>query len=70
MAQILLLDPGAVTQSERTVSMETGTLETFSGITPWSSLTNRNIRGPKYSCFQDDASSPGLGWNAALEQMH
>ena len=50
--------------------METGTLEMFSEITPWGSLTNRNIRGPKYSCFQDDSSSPGLGWNAALEQMH
>ena len=70
MAQSLVLVPGAGAQSRRTVSMETGSLETFSGITPWGSLTNRNIRGPKYSCFRGDSSSPGLAWNVALEQMH
>lgn len=54
------------------VSMGTGTLEMFSGITPWGSATNRNIcrQRPKYSCIQVDSSSPGLGWNVALEQMH
>ena len=39
MAQSLVLVPGAGAQSRRTVSMETGSLETFSGITPWGSLT-------------------------------
>lgn len=69
MAQSLVLVPGAGAQSRRTVSMETGSLETFSGITSLG-LTDRNIRGPKYSCFRGDSSSPGLGWNVALEQMH
>lgn len=70
-AQTFLV-PGAGMQSRRTVSMETGTLEMLSGIAPWGSATNRNIsmQRPKYSCVQGDSSSPKLGRNAALEQMH
>lgn len=71
VAQTRPLIPGAGSQSGRTVSMETGTLEMFSRITPWGSATNRNIsrKRPKYSCIHGDSSSQALGWNVALEQM-
>lgn len=63
---------GLAVEAGRTVSMETGTLEMLSEIAPWGSATNRNIsmQGPKYSCIQGDSSSPKLGWDVALEQMH
>lgn len=71
MAQTFLI-PGAGTRSGKTVSMETGTVEMLSEIAPWGSATNRNIsmRRPKYSCVRGDSSSPKLGWDVALEQMH
>lgn len=71
VAQTFLV-PGAGTRSGKTVSMEIGTLEMLSEIAPWGSATNRNIsmQRPKYSCIQGDSSSPKLGWNVVLEQMH